>query len=202
MRKILALTIISLFVFIGTSFAQNEGQQVLESLQKKFNSTKDITAEFVQSSNGKVILSGKFYFKKKNNLRLELKNITIISNGETNWNYNKTENKVIISSYDENDPSVLSLNNFINVYPSECNVELQNNNGQKILMLTPQKEGLNFKSVKIWLDNDNLISKMIIEDLNNVSVRIDFSNYKLNTNLPDSLFTFVPPKGSKVIDLR
>ncbi len=201
MKKILSLIFITIF-FAGSGFAQNEGQQVLESLQKKFNSTQDLTAEFVQLSNGKVSLSGKFYYKKKDNLRLELKNITIISNGKTNWNYNKAENKVIISSYDEHDPSVLSLNNFINVYPLECNVKLQEENGQKVLMLTPQKAGLNFKYVKIWLNLDHLINKMIIEDLNDILIQINFSAYKLNTQLSDSLFTFTPPKGSKVIDLR
>ena len=45
-------------------------------------------------------------------------------------------------------------------------------------------------------------TKMIIEDLNDVLIQIDFSDYKLNSNLPDSLFTFTPTKGSKVIDLR
>jgi outer membrane lipoprotein carrier protein len=201
MKKLLIFVLIILFAAIP-SFAQNEGQQILESLQKKFDSVKDITAGFMQSSNGRVNLYGKFYFKKKNNLRLELKNSTIISNGKTNWNYNKPENKVIISSYNEHDPSVLSLNNFINIYPSECNIELMEIKDQKVLMLTPQKSGLNFKYVKIWTDSKHLISKMIIEDLNDVLIQIDFSNYKLNSNLPDSLFNFTPPKGSKVIDLR
>ena len=201
MKKILVPALIILFAS-ATCLAQNEGEQLLKSLQKKFNSTTDVTAKFVQSTNGKVSLSGKFYYMKKNNLRLELKTITIISNGKTNWNYNKNENKVIISDYDEHDPSVLSLNNFINVYPSECNVELQDNNGQKVLMLTPQKAGLNFKNVKIWLDKVHLISKMIIDDPNDVLIQIEFSEYKLNTKLAVSLFTFTPPKGSKVIDLR
>ncbi len=201
MKRLLIFVLIILFAALP-SFAQNEGQQILESLQKKFDSIKDITAGFVQSSNGNVNLYGKFYFKKKNNLRLELKNSIIISNGKTNWNYNKAENKVIISSYDEHDPSVLSLNNFINIYPTECNIELMEIKDQKVLMLTPKKPGLNFKYVKIWTDSKHLISKMIIGDLNDVLIQIDFSDYKLNSNLPDSLFTFTPPKGSKVIDLR
>jgi outer membrane lipoprotein carrier protein len=201
MKKILIPALIILFAST-TCLAQNEGEQLLKSLQKKFNSTSDLSADFVQTTNGKVNLSGKFYYKKKNNLRLELKNITIISNGKTNWNYNKNENKVIISDYDEHDPSVLSLNNFINVYPSECNVELQDNNGQKVLMLTPQKAGLNFKNVKIWLDKDHLIGKIIINGSNDVLIQIEFSDYNLDTKLADSLFTFTPPKGSKVIDLR
>ena len=201
MKKLLFIFILTIF-FSGRGFTQNEGMQLLESLQKKFNSTQDLSADFIQLSNGKVSLSGKFYYKKKDNLRLELKNATIVSNGKTNWNYNKAENKVIISSYDEHDPSVLSLNNFINVYPSECDVELQDNNGQKVLILTPRKEGLNFKYVKIWLDSNHLINKIIIEDLNDISIQVNFSAYKLNTQLSDSLFTFTPPKGSKVIDLR
>ena len=175
---------------------------MLKSLRQKFNSITDISAEFTQSSNGRANLSGKFFYKKKNNLRLELKNLVIMSDGETSWNYNKKENKVIISSYDENDPSILSLTKIINEYPQRCTVDLQKDNGKNILVLTPKSTGINFKSVKIWIGPEDLIQKMEVLDLNNTAIQISFSNYQLNKKLPNSFFTFTPPKGSKVIDLR
>ena len=56
------------------------------------------------SPTAKINFDGKFLFKKENQLRLELKNLIIVSDGKTNWNYNKKQNKVIITNYDENDP--------------------------------------------------------------------------------------------------
>ncbi|MGE5804755.1 MAG: LolA family protein, partial [Ignavibacteria bacterium] len=61
---------------------------------------------------------------------------------------------------------------------------------------------LNFKQVKITVNKEYLIEKILIDDPNSGVFEIALSNYKLNRNIPDNKFTFSPPEGSKVIDLR
>ena len=106
----------------AAAFGQNNSNELLKSVQSKYNSLNTLSVNFTKSSGSKEDFSGKLYLKKENKLRIELKNNTIITDGETFWNFNKKENKVIINNYDSEEPTELSLNNFIQVYPSKSNV--------------------------------------------------------------------------------
>ncbi len=197
-----AVLIFSLVFMSISVFASNGADSLMNSLQKRFNSLTDLTAEFIQTSNGKTNLSGTIFYKKENKLKIEFKNVTIISNGKTNWNYNKNQNKTIISSYDSTNPSIFSISSFINDIPSECDVTLQTDNDSTVLVLIPKNNQLNFKEAKIWLTDSNLIDKIELTDANNIRMGIRFSHYKLNQGLSNSNFKFSPPKGSDIIDLR
>jgi len=194
--------LIMLSMFLCASvFGQDNTNELLNAVQSKYNSINTLTADFSKSSGSKEDFSGKIYLKKENKLRIELKNNTIITDGETFWNYNKKENKVIINNYDESEPSELSLNNFIQVYPSKSNVSSGEEGNYKILRLVPKTAELNFSSAKLYINKDDLVEKVII-DSNSGKSTITLSGYKLNQDIPDSEFTYSPPKGIKVIDLR
>ena len=191
-----------MLLLTASAFAQSSADKLLKALQDKFKSAKNVSADFVQATNGKVTLTGKFFYEKENKLRLEFKNLLLVTDGKTSWNYNKRENKVIISSYNPDDPSYFSLKQIIEGYPSKCDVSLENDNGSNVLVLTPNKPGLNFKTAKIWINSESLISKIILTDQNDALIQVSFSNYKINSSISKTFFTFTPPKGSKVIDLR
>ncbi len=201
MKKITVI-LLTFAICIATSYAYLSGEQLLKSLQNNFNSLDDISAEFQQLTNGNVNLSGKLYFKKPENLRLEIQNVTIVSDGVTNWNYNKKQNKVLISNYDSSNPSIFSLNNFVNKYPSKCNVSSENVGGEEILILKPRDNSLNFTSAKIWLNHEQLIKQIKIKATDGSDIEVKFYKYKINPKLSKSTFTFTPPEGSNVIDLR
>ncbi|MGE5859653.1 MAG: LolA family protein, partial [Ignavibacteria bacterium] len=110
----LALSVFMLFTAYGDT--QNAGS-ILKSVQEKFNNINDLSADFARYSGGSEKLSGKLFYKKENKVRLELKNSTIVSDGETNWNYSKSGNKVVISEFDDSDPSALSLPKILYKYP-------------------------------------------------------------------------------------
>ena len=197
--------VFSLLVFLCGGklvIAQNDPSQLLQAVQEKFNALTDLSANLTQSVNGSINLTGKVYYKKEDKIRFELTNILIVSDGETNWNYNKKENKVIISSYDEEDAGLLSIERIIFEYPEECELSSYMVEDQPVLMLVPQTSTFNFNSVKLWINDDNLISRVLIDDPAAGLVQIDLTNYSVDKNLPDSKFTFTPPEGSKIIDLR
>jgi len=87
-------TILSLIILLCStvSFSQT-AESVLKSLQAKINSIADLSANVTQSTNGKSSLSGKLFFKKENNLRLEFGSQTIIADGKTSWNYDQKNKK-------------------------------------------------------------------------------------------------------------
>ncbi|MBE0538872.1 MAG: outer membrane lipoprotein carrier protein LolA [Ignavibacterium sp.] len=194
---------ISLLFFLTStfSFAQT-AESVLKSLQNKFDSISDITADIVQNAGGKSVGNGKMFFKKDNNLRIEFGKQTIISDGITTWNFNKKDNKVIISNYDETGSGLLSINYLVYQYPSECDLSLLSEGSNPILVLTPKSKRNNLGEVKLYITKENLIDKVIVSNPATGIMEITFSNYKLNQSLPDSQFKFTVPEGTTVVDLR
>ena len=198
---ILILIILS-FAFIVPGYSQEKAEDVLKALQDKFNSINDLQADISQSTDGKQNLIGKLLYKKENKLRFELKNHLIISNGTTSWNYSKKENKVIISSVDEESEGIFSVKKLIYEYPSQCELSLEDEGGQKILTLVPSSTSLSFNYLKLYVNSDNLISKVLLSEGASSLSLVNISDYVLNKNIPDSKFSFTSPEGCKVIDLR
>jgi Outer membrane lipoprotein-sorting protein len=207
MKTKLLLILFAVTVIIN---AQVKPEEVLSRLQNKFNSINDLTADFKQSSASAEMkggLSGKFYYKKKDQFRMELKSIIIACDGKTTWNYNLKQKKYIVNNYDASDPTNLSLNRFVYDYPAKCKVTIAGKEtltGSEciVIELIPKKGDLNFKKAKIWKDNSDLIKRILFEDQNGTVSVFDLSNIKINQKLADSKFTLTPPEGSKIIDLR
>jgi len=189
-------------IFCNSIIAQDDAKALLKDIQNKFDSINDLSAEITQLVKGKINLEGKVYYKKENHLRFEFNNMLIVSDGETSWNYNEQQNKVIITNYDTEGNKILSLRQIIFEYPDECELSTYDSEGEKVLQLIPQNNSLSFNSVKLFITDDNLISKVLIDDPSTGSIQVFLSNYKINKNLSDSLFSFSPPEGSQVLDLR
>ena len=202
MKNIFRIFITIIFVFAVTAYSQSDADKVLKDLQAKFDTIKDLSVEFTQSANGKSKLAGTLFIKKENKLRIDTQNLIIVSDGTTSWTYNKKENKVIISSYDENEPGVFSINELVYGLPAESDIELSNDNGRNVLKLTPNSYEYNFDNVKLWIGENNLIHKVELNDAAMGKVEVKFSDYQLNQNLKDSEFSFTPPEGSRIIDIR
>jgi len=195
--------LISLFLifFSAIAFSQN-AEAVLKSLQNKFDSISTLSVDITQKTNAKSVQTGKMFFKKENNLRIEFPYQTIVSNGSTSWNYNKKDKKVIISNYDETGSGLLSINYLIYQYPSECELSLSSEGDKQILILKPKSNRNNMGVVKLYITKENLIDRAIISNKDSGTIEVLFSNYKLNQKLSDSQFTFIPPEGTAVVDLR
>ena len=196
--------LISIFIlnFISYSTAQEDAKKVLKNIQDKFSSIKDLSADLTQLVNDKVNLKGKVFYKKENNLRFEFDKMLIISDGETSWNYNKKQDKVIITDYDTEGNKILSIRQIIFEYPEDCELTTFESEGKKGIELVPKDDTFSFNSVKLFIDSENLITKVLVDDPATGTIQIDLSNYQLNKNLPDSYFQFSPPEGSQVLDLR
>ena len=191
-----------LFSSIQLSFAQSNAQELLKNIQDKFNSINDLSAQLTQSVNDKANLKGKVFYKKENRLRFEFDNVIIISDGETSWNYNKKQDKVIITNYENEGNKILSIRQIIFEYPEDCGLNTFESEGKKVLELIPQDETFSFSSIKLFVNSENLITKVLVDDPATGTIQIDLSNYQLNKNLPDSYFQYSPPEGSQVLDLR
>ncbi|MCL6493222.1 MAG: outer membrane lipoprotein carrier protein LolA [Ignavibacterium sp.] len=200
MKNTLLIGFILLFSFF--LYAQSDANSILRELRNKFNSINDLTVDYSQKAGGKIILNGKIIFKKDNKYRVENKNQIVGSDGVAAWNYNSTQKKYIITNYDSESNSIYSINYLVYQLPDECILSARTEGNLKVLELTPKSTNLQFKRIELWINTDNLIQKIVLSDLNNNTNEISLSNYKLNQKISDSLFSFNPPEGTKVIDLR
>jgi outer membrane lipoprotein carrier protein len=196
------LASIFILTFISSGIAQENANTVLKNIQDKFDSINDLSAQLIQSINQKVNLKGKVFYKKENRLRFEFDNVLIISDGETSWNYNKKQDKVIITDYENEGNKILSIRQIIFEYPEDCELNTYEFEGKKVLELIPKDNTFSFSSVKLIIDSENLITKVLVDDPATGKIQIDLSDYQLNKNLPESYFSFTPSEGSQVLDLR
>lgn len=189
-------------LFLSNSLGQANPQELLKNIQDKFNSINDLSADLAQSVNGKINLKGKVFYKKDNHLRFEFENNVIVSDGETSWNYSKKQNKVIISDYDSEGNKILSIRQLIYEYPEDCKLSMSEVDGIKTLELIPQDDTFTFNSIKLFVDSENLITKVLIDDPATGNIQVNLSDIQINKGLADSYFQFSPPEGSQIIDLR
>lgn len=200
--------VIFILLFSQFIFAQSPNE-ILKKAQAKFNSITGLSANFSQTivnPEGKPAGkdNGTFLYKRKNKFIVDQKKSTIVSNAESVWNYDKVNKKVVISTfYDE--PTSFSIERFIFDYPALCRlkyVKEESSDNEKVIQLIPKDEQLDVKEIKIWINNNNLISKLEIVDLIDMRYSFGFTDIKENPEISESRFTFYPPKGIKVIDLR
>lgn len=182
-------------------------ESVISAIQTKFLTVNDLQADFTQkinysNSDNTVKLSGKFYFKKENKLRIEVQDREIISDGINIWNYDESNDKLIISLY-EDEYTTFSLPTIINVYPDLCDKQMdRNERGEVSIKFIPNEDQLNFKTAVISVTSDYNIDKIEITDYNEMKFTFELESIETNSNLSDQLFIFKPAEGVEIIDLR
>lgn len=202
--------LIFLFFIISSLIFAQSANDVLKKIQNKFNSLNNFTANFSQNyfnAQGKDAgkANGKFSYKRKNKFIVDLKSQLIISDGQTIWNNDKRFNRVVVSNLSD-DPTSFSLEQFIFDYPLLCKNSIVKNetvaNGEILIEMIPKDQDLQFMVVRLWVSADGMINKLEVVDRGEMRYAFQFSEIKINQDLPDSKFTFTTPKGIQVIDLR
>jgi outer membrane lipoprotein carrier protein len=198
------------FILISSLIDAQSPKELLKQVQNKFNSINNFTANFTQLiyniEGEKAVKSvGKFFYKRKNKFLAEMKTQTITSDGTTVWNSDKKFNRVIVSALTD-DPSSFSLERFVFDYPPLCRlktiIDKTVSKGEFVLELSPKDQDMAFKTATIWCNSDGMINKMEVIDGGDIKYLFQFSDIKINLDLPDSKFIFYPPKGMQVIDIR
>jgi chaperone LolA len=193
---------------VNYTFAQ-DAQEIIKKVQSKYNSIKDAQASFSQfvkySSGSTQSSSGTIYIQKEDKYRIESKNEIIVTDGVTSWSYSKKKKQVVIDNY-KNDGNTFSPNKFLFNYPENFYSDLDGTetvSGSEcyLLKLSPRHKG-SVKSAKIWVDKEeNLIRKITINSSES-STTYTLKKITLDAGLSSSKFSFSPPEGVEVIDLR
>lgn len=206
-KKIIYIFII--FFFTGKIIMAQDSQEIIKNVQAAYENITDAKAVFTQtikSSGGKAnSSSGTIYIKKTNKYRIEAGGQIIITDGQTSWSYSPKKKQVIVDNY-KDDGNTFSPNKFLFNYPQNFYSDLDGDDNVGgidcyVIKLSPRSSG-SVKSAKIWIDKkDYLIRKINIvtsESSNTYSLK----DITLDAGISSSKFSFSPPEGVEVIDLR
>lgn len=206
-KKIIYIFII--FFFAGKIIMAQDSQEIIKNVQAAYENITDAKAVFTQtikSSGGKAnSSSGTIYIKKTNKYRIEAGGQIIITDGQTSWSYSPKKKQVIVDNY-KDDGNTFSPNKFLFNYPQNFYSDLDGDDNVGgidcyVIKLSPRSSG-SVKSAKIWIDKkDYLIRKINIvtsESSNTYSLK----DITLDAGISSSKFSFSPPEGVEVIDLR
>jgi outer membrane lipoprotein carrier protein len=185
--------------------------RLLERIQNRFSQVRAVQADFSQTAaspyhhgaqtvNGHLVLRGTQY-------RVETPDQTIVTDGRTTWVHMKHDRQVLINNYVE-DETTFSINDFFFNFADNYNVrrvEPVTLEGQRHfrMHLTPRQQDSFFQEATIWLrDRDTMITRVQVLDANETTMTFNLRNVVLNPTLDGSTFSFTPPRGSEIVDLR
>lgn len=186
--------------------------EVTERMERRYKMIDNVTARFSQDvkfgfSQIEQNFTGTLIMKKPNKYRLESEHQTLVTDGQTVWAYSPVNKQVVIDTYKENQNSIspdqFLLNLPANYYATVLGTEPGSPARLVLLKLVPKDDRSFIKSVKLWVDEQSwVVRKILIADVNETETTYTIENLKLNTPINDTTFTFSPPPGTEVVDLR
>lgn len=197
---------------VNIIFGDLSAKEVLDKVKKSYDSISDASGDFDQVVEYKIAklnqqYNGKLSFKKKDKLKIETDEQTLVTDGETSWTYSVLNEKVIIDNYDPEN-SELSPSRFFIEFPKDFYIEVigsdkLNNKKVYVLKLTPKNTDNYIQGMKLWVDDELWFVRQIqVGDINGSTTIYKLKNLEINKGLPDSHFKFIPNKNVEIIDLR
>ena len=195
-----------------------DGREVIRRQQQRYEKLTSISARFRKSHYWKLVdqkteLGGSLYVRKPNQFRFETRVQTVVSDGEIAWNYTPENEQVLLSSYDRatGDRSyekllfdLILLGGYESRYdPRLAGEERVDGRRCYRVELTAREEESYISRIRLWIDRKLwLVRRAEYLNLNDDVTTYEISRLKVDGKLKPALFTFVPPDGVEVIDLR
>jgi len=209
-----------LILFLGISVPATYGttnREVLAEIQKRYESTNDFEASFLQEYVGKVMRrpqkgEGKVYFKKRGMMRWDYRvpNQKLISNGQTLWFYQPEDKQVFVSDVSkvikEKTPLAFlagegELTRDFNLLHLDGAVSQKEDN--YVLELTPREPNSALSKLTLTVDKKTfyVVQADVFDPLGNVT-RTRFADIKTNVALPNTFFEFTIPADTEVLKFQ
>jgi len=190
---------------------------LLERIEKQYNRTTDFQADFVQEtmlkSMGKTEREqGRLYFKKPRKMlwlyeKPQVK--TLVVNTEKSWLFIPEDQVAYVQKTDrllQSTVAVRLLSGFIGIKDAFqvqfAATDQVDRKGDYRLRLIPRERGAGFSKAHIDISATTYnINRVWFEDPYGNVTRVTLSNIKLNQQLKDEKFFFIPPSGVEIFSL-
>lgn len=137
--------------------------------------------------------------------RVEADRQTIVSNSETIWVHDEIRNQVIVSTPDEQRPDLATPNTLFARFSDMFTVvdSEETSAGMVRLSLEANDSAADYEAMVLWVrPDDATITELELTDGGGTHVRIQLSDMTFDPSFDEGVFTFEPPEGVEVVDLR
>lgn len=188
---------------VGAAHAEDT-KAVVAAVESKYAGVTAMSAAFVQTTHSEMFgdekQSGNVLLKRPKQMYWDFGDKQFVTDGKTMWVYTVADNQVIryddlaggSSSADELLTSLDKIDDLfvITALPDDVGHTFD---------LAPKKEGGQVKTVHLEMSKDLIVEKVVIVDALDNKTELAFTEMKLNVDVPDAKFVFVPPAGAEVI---
>ena len=215
MKKIaFAATLLAIsLLFIAHPGRTQDATSVVSKIQKKYASINNLKSPFTQETRikdleEKISSSGDVWFKKPAMMKWQYEEPwkdTIVSDGKKVWYFDSQENQVAETEFDSVWTGSLGSYTVISILEDldrlfDVRLGAENTKQGNILLDLKQKGEEQSKQVTIAVDPKTyMLRKIIIGDVFGNTTIISLGAAEINTNIPDSFFTFEKPEGAGTV---
>jgi outer membrane lipoprotein carrier protein len=210
MHRFALLSLLLGLVLVPPASAQSDAPS-LTDVQAAYDALDGLRASFTQllSSDfagdttrieGTVLLSGNRY-------RVRTPDQTVVTDGETTWIYTPADSQVVVNDAGEGATQV-TPKTFLTASAdryriTESTSATRAQTPHVKLSVTATDSSSRFTRATLWVRRaDRLVTRMRAEDRNGSTLDLRLRDLVVNPSFDASAFTFSPPEGIEVIDLR
>ncbi len=213
---IIFLFILTINVFAATKQSHNDLANILKKLHKTYDNVVTFKSDFKQISFFKTVnqvqeYRGVLYLKKPDKMRwdyVQPEQQSIISNGKTIWYYYPAENQVnyakLSDKSKEKNLIFILLEGMDKIERSfDSNIIKGSDNKHfEYLQLIPRHPNTDFNKIILTVSKKdyNIVTSHVYYVNGDIS-KVSFANSKMNMDLKDSIFNFVPPPGCEIFKM-
>lgn len=189
--------------------------EVVERVEATCRSVQDLSARFVQTATNRSLgqvqeARGQFLLKRPGKMRWEYQKpdeYLIVTDGRTLWLYRPLDREARAQEVEQ----AFTSRTPISFLAGDCDLRREfevslvehagtRGGGSRILDLTPRRPEGGITRVLLEVSRqDYTVEQTTLFDAYGNTTAVAFSNLRLNGDLPDSTFTFVPPQGVRVV---
>jgi outer membrane lipoprotein carrier protein len=187
--------------------------EVVANAQNVYEKTDDFKANFLQEVSMKSLRKtnreeGIFYFKKPRQMVWDYtlpKAKKMVINAKTVWLYIPADSVVYVQDAEEvfKTKAIVRFLSGWGKLAEDFTITLARpdvpgKDGDFLLKLVPHERDFGIKELFLTLDKQFQISQVNFTDSYGNATRLLFRNIKINNNLPEKFFSFIPPAGTEV----
>lgn len=184
--------------------------ELVAAVKSAYQNVSSVRADFTQTVTNAAMGTpdrqrGKISLEKPRKIRVDLGaplQSSVVSDGKTLWVYSVAQKQVIETPEVSAGAEVGALLEDLAHLDEVFDVTLVDDKPPKpthTVRLIPRKQG-NFKSIELTLSRQKYVLQalVLVDQLDNTTT-MNFTNLRMNTDVPDSEFVFQVPQGVQVI---
>ncbi len=186
--------------------------KIIENVEKKLDSAESIRIVFKQTyvwelTGEEQSLEGELILQGDNRFHVTTEDQIIVSDGQTLWTYSKPSQRVLIDRLSDSDNTLLPrqiLFQYTRSYTSRMvGEETLSGEACAVIILTEESGDAFFPEVTVWIEQDTWIPRKVEQvDINDNRTIYELTLVRFDLPVDQSIFTFVIPEETEVIDMR